>query len=253
MNTALATTVNPSTANIDAPNDPEGMNDERAEFAKHALATFSNDTGQSIEDDGYEQIVGDLLANLAHFCDRNSIDLQARLANAVMQYDAETDNQGKQFLTPAPQTLTTTQILALLETKEGHAAMRSTLKAFFPYIGTSEQFSGSECIDRLNEWWEAEGGEIEDQEEEDAPLSSGEGLTKCQDCGTIRPECDLNEIQDFEQRVTPGEPLPLGECPDCGALCHHVDPTPAVPELCECGRKLTDCKHYDNATEHGDR
>ena len=45
-------------------------------------------------------------------------------------------------------------------------------------------------------------------------------LTECQNCATIRPERDLNEIQNYDQRVEPGESIPVGECPDCGALCH---------------------------------
>lgn len=44
-----------------------------------------------------EVVVGDFLANLAHFCDRNNLDLQDRLRNAAMHYNAETRNLGVQF------------------------------------------------------------------------------------------------------------------------------------------------------------
>lgn len=43
---------------------------------------------------------------------------------------------------------------------------------------------------------------------------------KCADCGSCWHEDQLREIQDLMQRVAPGEIMPSGECPDCGALCH---------------------------------
>ena len=46
---------------------------------------------------------------------------------------------------------------------------------------------------------------------------------ECQNCGKKFPVGSLcNPIPDLEQRVTPGESMPVGECPGCGALCHVV-------------------------------
>ena len=45
-------------------------------------------------------------------------------------------------------------------------------------------------------------------------------LTVCQNCRARWPSQDLLPVQDIFQRVAPGEPMPSGECPDCGALCH---------------------------------
>jgi uncharacterized membrane-anchored protein len=43
----------------------------------------------------------------------------------------------------------------------------------------------------------------------------------CQDCNKLWREEDLVlPIKDIFQRVLPGEPMPSGECPECGALCH---------------------------------
>ncbi len=43
----------------------------------------------------------------------------------------------------------------------------------------------------------------------------------CQNCGSTFPaETELPGPQALEQRVSPGEPVPSGECPKCGALCH---------------------------------
>lgn len=70
---------------------------------------------------------------------------------------------------------------------------------------------------QIGRWWE--GAAIEGDDE---PRVSGEDLTECQNCATIQPEGALNEIQDFDQRVEPGEAVPVGECPGCGSLCHPV-------------------------------
>jgi hypothetical protein len=47
---------------------------------------------------------------------------------------------------------------------------------------------------------------------------------KCENCAWHGPETDvLPDIPHFHQRVFPGEICPVGECPDCRALCHYVD------------------------------
>jgi hypothetical protein len=67
------------------PPDPEGMNDERAQWAAAALCCFQEETGS---DD--ETALGDLLCDLIHWCDRNNFDFDAVLATARMHYEAET-------------------------------------------------------------------------------------------------------------------------------------------------------------------
>ncbi len=37
---------------------------------------------------------------------------------------------------------------------------------------------------------------------------------------TTRDHDQLAPIRDIYQRVEPGEPMPAGECPECGALVH---------------------------------
>jgi hypothetical protein len=71
------------------PPDPEKLNDQRAGWAGDALTNFALATNMSVKHDKPE-IVGDLLANIMHWCDRNSIDFDERLANARMHYAAET-------------------------------------------------------------------------------------------------------------------------------------------------------------------
>ena len=51
-----------------------------------------------------------------------------------------------------------------------------------------------------------------------------EELTEqCQNCQRLFIEDELiNPIPDLTQRVAPGEVMPSGECPACGAVCHTV-------------------------------
>lgn len=44
----------------------------------------------------------------------------------------------------------------------------------------------------------------------------------CQNCEWRGPDTDLREVKDLTQRVDPGEPMPSGECPECGALCQPI-------------------------------
>lgn len=41
----------------------------------------------------------------------------------------------------------------------------------------------------------------------------------CQNCDWTGEEADCDPINDLQQRVAPGEPMPAGECPRCGSLC----------------------------------
>ena len=47
-----------------------------------------------------------------------------------------------------------------------------------------------------------------------------EAIHVCQNCDARWTENDLLPICDLEDRVFPGEIMPSGECPDCGAVCH---------------------------------
>jgi hypothetical protein len=67
------------------PPDPDNLNDDRSAWAGFAWATFMRLTGIDEED-----ALGDLLADLMHWCDRNHYDFQAALIRARGHYEAET-------------------------------------------------------------------------------------------------------------------------------------------------------------------
>ena len=69
------------------PPDPEGKNDNRAEWASVALARFQEVTGS---EDG--DAVSDLICDLHHWCDRSDIvfDFEVELARARTHYEEET-------------------------------------------------------------------------------------------------------------------------------------------------------------------
>lgn len=49
--------------------------------------------------------------------------------------------------------------------------------------------------------------------------------SRCQDCGLIVGEKALDHIQGLTKRISPGEPVPSGQCPECGALCTPIRPS----------------------------
>lgn len=76
------------------PPDPEGMNDDRAQWADAAIRAFTKETGTD-----YEDSLGDLLGDLLHWCDRNNFDFEIALDRARYHYEVET---GKAIDGPFP-------------------------------------------------------------------------------------------------------------------------------------------------------
>ena len=77
----------PRTGASKLPADPEGQNDDRAEWAEHAVIEFIGQTGV----DEVHSAIGDLLANLMHLCDRlKHIEFDEMLRMARCHYEEET-------------------------------------------------------------------------------------------------------------------------------------------------------------------
>jgi hypothetical protein len=51
------------------------------------------------------------------------------------------------------------------------------------------------------------------------PSDPNRSECRCQDCAWKGDETDCNAIEDLFEQMAPGEPMPSGECPTCGALC----------------------------------
>jgi len=85
------------------PSDARGndgpTNEERAAWAEVALLAFGRQTGTARKSVGDSDeaflLVADLLADLAHWCDRNKVDLPSALASATQYYQAETGGAGE--------------------------------------------------------------------------------------------------------------------------------------------------------------
>ena len=45
-------------------------------------------------------------------------------------------------------------------------------------------------------------------------------FVRCESCGVVMDMQDVRAIENLLQRVSPGEIVPYGQCPDCGCLCH---------------------------------
>jgi hypothetical protein len=72
------------------PPDPDGQNDERAEWAAESIRTFARVTCMDTANEDDDTILGDLLCDLMHWCDREGIDFDAVLGAARENYGAET-------------------------------------------------------------------------------------------------------------------------------------------------------------------
>ena len=52
---------------------------------------------------------------------------------------------------------------------------------------------------------------------------------ECQNCEWKGPQSDVLPIRNLVDRIGPGEIVPVGECPACGALVHYEDDDGVVP------------------------
>jgi hypothetical protein len=50
--------------------------------------------------------------------------------------------------------------------------------------------------------------------------------SECQDCGALYDhQGDMEPIDNLFLRVAAGDPMPSGQCPNCGALCQFIPTT----------------------------
>lgn len=53
---------------------------------------------------------------------------------------------------------------------------------------------------------------------------------RCDNCDWRGPAADLDVIEDAQERLDPGSEVPVGACPDCGALAYLFAPKKAVSD-----------------------
>lgn len=86
----------------DATADEGTTNAERSSWAEIALYAYGQRTGTVYEVVGDDEdpflIVADLLADLAHWCDRNDVSLRSAIWYATRHYQTETGSEGRQLI-----------------------------------------------------------------------------------------------------------------------------------------------------------
>jgi hypothetical protein len=75
------------------PPDPDGMNNDRAAWAELAIDALGAATNMVTAGESRETMLGDLLADLMHWCDRNGVDFNFKLEGARMNYEEETRDE----------------------------------------------------------------------------------------------------------------------------------------------------------------
>lgn len=53
---------------------------------------------------------------------------------------------------------------------------------------------------------------------------------QCGNCEWRGTGKQLKPVENLFMRVDPGEPMPAGECPECGSLAHIVEPDSPYPD-----------------------
>lgn len=52
--------------------------------------------------------------------------------------------------------------------------------------------------------------------------TNGQTRAECGSCSKCWPIEGLTEAKNLSMRTEPGQEIPAGECPDCGALCYII-------------------------------
>lgn len=65
-------------------------NAQRAEWAQIAAMSFARQTEQDWKEDK-EQVIADLLTDIVHLCDRDSVSFRQVYVNAMLRYQADAD------------------------------------------------------------------------------------------------------------------------------------------------------------------
>lgn len=56
------------------------------------------------------------------------------------------------------------------------------------------------------------------------PATGDDPMCECADCGDRHRQSEVLPFRDFWSRIQPGETMPAGDCPKCGAFSFLVEP-----------------------------
>lgn len=70
-------------------------NADRADRAQFALEWYADRAGADPNDEGFDTLARDLLADLMHFCEREGIDFEGNLEIARMHFDVELEEENQ--------------------------------------------------------------------------------------------------------------------------------------------------------------
>lgn len=74
----------------------------------------------------------------------------------------------------------------------------------------------------------------------------------CGNCDWSGPEAELGEVQDLLQRIEPGDTVPDGECPCCGALAFEVKPTAGPDAADVLARIIATVNEFEKTTQEAE-
>ena len=81
-------------------------------------------------------------------------------------------------------------------------------------------------------------------------MSDNHDYVACPNCDWKGATSKLDDAQDLLQRLEPGDIVPDGQCPDCGALVCESNPlVAAAPDLLAALRGMLDKFQYDTLPE----
>ncbi|SRR6266700_33880 len=78
-------------------------------------------------------------------------------------------------------------------------------------------------VSKLGELSAEAKGLVADEHPHVIQIEEASPQNQCANCGRRWSESYLTEVKNLHQRVSPGEIMPSGECPVCGALCHPIE------------------------------
>lgn len=187
------------------PPDPEEQNEQRANAAEKALATFTKNYGEKgwhniteqKQRELNEQNLSDLLADFGHYCDRAGISMQSRLRVAGYHYAEETDRKGTQFA-PASNPL---------DAPSNLATVLAALRLFQRHY---ENVHGDDIRREWPEQFTANNGDAIE------PLSTDDIDALCVDLNSGAPAAAPAEIEPTDAPALPA-PAVVPICPKCGS------------------------------------